>query len=253
MGANEGQSCDGWGRNASFPAPGGDAGTPSLDCLPSPGKNVGGAGLQIDLIQRTGRLELESSLDCGFPYSMTTDKKCPCRQCTGDTTVPCSSDADCVDAGGTCSSLGSGMNKGPNECDDGYACVPTEEGSNVGMCATGPDSRFCDAILRADGAGFIGCQTDADCAESTIGVAAGACTMTTRRACHMDTLVAEGAPSTGAPLGAAIFCIPPTGNAGINGVAGLPGAARLLNQSGAKLFCASDPTKRWYAGIGGCE
>ncbi len=250
-GSNDGETCDGMGMNESFPGPNGDA--HSLDCFPAAGKNVSGAGLQIDLIQTTGTAELTAALECGFPYSMTTDKKCHCRQCTGDTTVPCTSDADCAEAGGTCSSLGSGTNKGPGECWD-YDCVAQTDGDGnptpFGVCATGPDSMFCDSMLRANGAGYIGCQTDADCSESIIGVAAGSCTVVTRRRCFLETVQASGSADPDKPIGAAVFCVPPTGNAGINGVAGLPGAGQIINQATSVAYCPSN--SRYIAGVG-CE
>ena len=249
-GANDGETCDGMGTNESFPGPNG--GAHSLDCVPSTGKNVSGAGLQIDLIQTTGTAEFTAALECGFPYSMTTDKKCHCRQCTGDTTVPCSSDADCAEAGGTCSSLGSGTNVGPNQCDGDYECVAqTDDDGNptlFGVCATGPDSTFCDSMLKANGAGYIGCQTDADCDESIIGVDAGSCTVSVRRPCFLETVQASGSADPDKPIGAAVFCVPPTGNAGINGVAGLPGAGQIINQATSVGYCPDG--LRYIAGVG---
>ena len=283
-GANQGETCDGWGVNTSFPGPygiatsciggpkdgdgcmidsncdeeGGDGlgvcgnpvpAYPSLDCMPSAGKNVSGEGLQIDLIQRTERVELAASLACGFPFF---GHNCHCRQCTGDSTVPCSDDSMCEEVGGTCSSLGSGTNVGPNGC-DGYLCSDVDGQGTVGECTTGPDSRFCDGMLKSSGDPFVACQADADCSISVIGFDAGSCTMVKRRSCFLDPIVAVGEASTTAPLGAAIFCIPPTGNAGINGVAGLPGVGRAMNHASGKLFCASDPGKRYEPGLGGCD
>ena len=247
-GLNDGESCDVTAVNTTFPAPGGDG--HSIDCFPTPGKNISGLGLQIDLIQTTGTASMSFTMACGFPY---LGQNCPCRQCTGDTSVPCNTDDDCaaVDAG-SCGSLGSGLNKGPNNCtSDGFVCIDVAGDGTGGECPTG-ESQFCDGITRASGAGFIACQSDADCEPSSIGIDAGACALTEPKACFLDPIIAEGNPSPNEPIGAAVFCIPPTSNAGINGVAGLPGPGQIVNQSKAQAYCASSPNTPYQAGVGGC-
>jgi hypothetical protein len=117
-----------------------------------------------------------------------------------------------------------------------------------GVCATGPDSQFCDSMLKANGAGYIGCQTDADCAESTIGVDAGTCSLVVRRSCFLDPIQASGSADPDKPIGAALFCIPPTGNAGINGVAGLPGPGQIINQATSVAYCPDN--SQYMAGVG---
>ena len=44
-------------------------------------------------------------------------------------------------------------------------------------------------------------------------------------------------------MGAAIFCIPPTANPGINTVAGLPGPGRVTNQGLTRKFCGDFQTE----------
>ncbi|MFT5041171.1 MAG: hypothetical protein ACI8TX_002143, partial [Hyphomicrobiaceae bacterium] len=90
------------------------------------------------------------------------------------------------------------------------------------------------------------------CAPSVIGIDGGNCTLSKRRKCFLDPIVAEGVADPGNPIGAAVFCIPPTVSAAINGVAGLPGPARVVNQGVSVLFCAEDPDSVYTPGVGGC-
>jgi hypothetical protein len=118
---------------------------------------------------------------------------------------------------------------------------------------TGPDDRFCDAIVRASGAGFFGCTQDADCAASSVGVPAGNCTLVQRRECFLDPIISIGSADPEFPIGAATFCIPKVASSpAINTVAGLPGPGRIINQARSKLFCRSDPSVQYQPGVGGC-
>jgi hypothetical protein len=51
---------------------------------------------------------------------------------------------------------------------------------------------------------------------------------------------------------ASTFCIPKTANTGVNSTAGLPGPAKVVNQSRGQSFCASDPGVAYTPGVGGC-
>jgi hypothetical protein len=108
-------------------------------------------------------------------------------------------------------------------------------------------------MLRANGEGYVQCQTNADCSPDNIGIDAGKCTLTKRRPCFLDKIVADGVANPSTPLGAATFCIPTTTSPAINDVAGLPGPARVLTQVSSTLFCESDPEKIYTPGVGGCE
>ncbi len=306
-GEDEGKACDINAINTTFPArnmkrPGG-AGY-SLDCFPDVGKNVSGAGLRIALTQTTGQVSLDANVACGSNPALL----CPCKQCTGDPSVPCNSDAECADQEGscsvvttarcmgdgdcqgvsagdcralsptirrcanafslscttnadcasvnggscnlsTCSSVGSGNAVQPNACSDGI-CI--DQGDGEGACNVGPNERTCDGVVRANGQGFLGCVNDLSCAASSIGIDAGACALEKRRECFLDPIVAEGVANPNAPIGAATFCIPPTGSSGINGAAGLPGPGRVVNQATAITFCAEDPDSTYTPGVGGC-
>ena len=77
---------------------------------------------------------------------------------------------------------------------------------------------------------------------------AGDCTLVKRRPCFLDPIVGQGSPDPEYPLAAAVFCIPPTSNVGINSAAGLPGPGRAVNQGQARTFCASDNNVQYQPG-----
>jgi cysteine-rich repeat protein len=241
LGRNTGLSCDIDSKNTTFPAPGG--GGMSLDCFPTNGANVSGAGLKIDITQTTGMQSLPSNVPCGQSGS---PRLCPCGECSNDSTAPCTSNADCT-AGGTCSSdLGRAV---PNQC-DGETC--SDIGGGNGQCTTGPNDTSCDAIVRANGEGFISCSSNADCDPVNIGLEAGNCSLSKRRRCFLPTIVSNGAASPTTPIGAGVFCIPKTSNGGINSVAGLPGPGRVVNRGRSRTFCASNHGTTYTPGVGGC-
>jgi hypothetical protein len=245
-GLNDGESCDAQSSNTTFPAPGG--GRHSLDCFPSPDTNISGEGLRVNLALSTGRQTLEATLPCSDNPELG-DLRCPCRVCTDDLTLACASDAQCDEAGaGTCAGAVSPPVM-PNACSDGV-CTADEQGE--GLCATGPDDLYCDEVVRADGGGLIQCIGNADCSAEALGADAGACTLSQRRQCFPDPIVSQGAASPVAPLGAGIFCTPPTNSQAINAVAGLPGPTRLLYQAVLQLFCAANLEAPYQPGVGGC-
>jgi hypothetical protein len=137
----------------------------------------------------------------------------------------------------------------PNDCENS---VCEDLGNGEGRCAEGPFDVYCDAIVAADGGGLVRCLSNADCETLALGVEAGACTLEEQRACFNDVIVAQGAPSPVAPLGAAAYCTPATNSQGINAVAGLPGPGRLRYQSVLQLFCSDDVTAPYQPGVGGC-
>ncbi len=255
LGENKNGACDANALNTTFPAPGG--GQHSLDCFPLAGKNVSGTGLKIAFTQSTGRVELGPAAIACDPFPPIITDSCLCGLCTGDPTFStvCSSDAECAAAGvgGTCSTVGVGPSPlpHPNAC-GAAGCVDVDGNGIHGEC---PDktSAFCDGLLRANGDPFVTCISDGDCAANTIGRDAGLCTIVTNRPCFLDVVVAEGKSDPSAPASAATFCIPPTGNQGINGVAGLPGPGRVVTQTAVRTFCKSDPAVEYIPGVGGCN
>jgi hypothetical protein len=241
-GRNATASCDLDEVNSTFPAPGG--GGMSFDCFPDAGKNVSGAGLTINIHSTTGPQSLGFNVPCGFPPGGPF-YTCPCGVCTLDVLRACADDTDCTGYG-TCNYRGAG-DPLPNQCDTDGICNPI--GGGEGQCNLGPDDKYCDAVTRSNGQGFISCSTNADCAFGTIGIAAGNCTITKRRKCFLDPITATGTPNATKPVGVSVFCIPPTANAAINTVAGIPGPGRVVNQSKNTVICPGGST---YTAGGSC-
>jgi hypothetical protein len=244
-GINAGLPCDAGARSESFPAPGG--GAQSLDCFPSAGLNVSGTGLRIDLDQSTGTQTLSVGIPCGFFPFVVDD--CHCGQCSGNSQIPCRDNTPCTAAGaGTC--VRAGQNDPlPNQCAGNQLC--NDIGGGEGLCDQGPNDKFCDGIVRADGAGFLACANQLDC-DAFPGGIAGACTLAKGRPCFLDTIEANGLAHPQYPIGVATFCIAKTSNAGINSVAGLPGPGRVINQGAVTHYCASNPAVVYQPGVGGC-
>jgi hypothetical protein len=243
-GLNDGQSCDAQSANTTFPPP--DGARYSLDCFPDPGANITPSGLRIPMVLGTG----ESTITAGVPCGLFDQQLCPCAVCSDDSLVACASDAECAAVGaGTCSRTASLVVPEPNACDDG---VCTDLGGERGACEAGPTDLFCDGVLRADGHGLLGCNSNADCSESSIGVDAGDCSLTALRSCFLDPVVATGRAHPAAPLGAAVFCTPATSSSGVNNVTGLPGPTRWEQQAVLSLFCARAPLETYTPGVGGC-
>jgi hypothetical protein len=137
----------------------------------------------------------------------------------------------------------------PNQCAVDGICNPA--GSGEGVCNQGPNDKFCDGVLHANGEGFIACQSQLDCDAYPNGIA-GNCTLTKGRECFLDTIVATGSADPRYPVASAAFCIAKTSNSGINSVAGLPGPGRVVNQGEVTHFCASNPAVTYIPGVGGC-
>lgn len=177
------------------------------------------------------------------------------HRCSRATSVSCTTNTDCKNysSGGpckpsSCTALGSrGVAPSPNACSDGLC---NDLGDGEGACATGPDDRTCDGLVRADGRGILSCANNTDC--TTNSPLNGTCSLVERRACFLDPIVATGSADPDFPVGVATFCVPPTSNNSINLVAGLPGPTRLRNQGRSQAFCAGDPQVPYQAGAGGC-
>lgn len=176
------------------------------------------------------------------------------QRCSGWTARSCSVDSDCENVAlgtcepSTCSTRGFGEYPLPNGCED-LLCTDT---AGEGECTNGPDDRYCDGVTAADGRGVLACNSNADCAPETVGVDAGACTIVQRRRCFSDPIAATGDPDPSSPLLAGSYCMPPTANAGVNSIVGLPGPARLVQQTTLASRCAGDPMVAYTPGVGGC-
>lgn len=145
-GVNAGSSCDAQAVNASFPVPWGAVheaanGNYSLDCMPDIGKNVSGPGLNVDLNQNTGTSSLTAGIDCDGSWPGTG--LCPCKVCSTDSTVACSSDSECAPQGGRCQNT-------HTQCSADSDCADLDLGT-------------CGSLKRCSLAMTVHCITDADC------------------------------------------------------------------------------------------
>jgi hypothetical protein len=218
-GLQNGQSCDVNGIHRTF-------GATSFDCPPASTSNISGGGLQITLNLKTGEQQLEAALPCEAGGGL-----CPCKVCSGNSQLGCTSDADCAaESAGTCTA-GGDVNIERNACDDGICTA-------AGVCATGPIDTYCDGAVHADGRGFVSCTTDIDCGA----LDAGSCTVQDIRRCFPDPIVVTGVQDVYNPVTGAIFCIPPTTSLPVNQTAGLPGPGATNLEFDADVRCQSDTT-----------
>ena len=247
-GPSNGLACDVDATNTSFPAVPGQPGGAgySLDCTPTPGSNSSGAGIRFVQTESTATGALAATLSCG---DQNPGLMCPCRVCSTDVSLPCSSDAECAHVQGTCSASAQTGVSEPNGCVD-HLC--SDAGDGEGACATGPDATFCDAVVRASGRGILACTTNDDCSASVVGVSAGNCGLLRRRPCFPDPIVATGEEDPHRPVLAATFCWSPLSTAGKTAAFGLPGPGRIRRQTSVRAFCASAPQKLYVPGEGGC-
>jgi hypothetical protein len=228
-GTRAGLTCD---SNGESPNP--TFGKTSLDCPPPGGTLV--ATLPIDLTNtNTGTVTATvsaSSPNCnGSPGD-----KCLCASCSGNSSIPCESDAECALAGaGTCTN-GAGEPRRPNAClddttqvGDGSVCAATAGGE--GRCSEGPFDQHCAFETFRSCTGMPGdcpvpgdtCITEArECFVGHNGNIGDSITA-------VGTFNAGGLPRnhTGTTTFASVFCIAPTGSTAVNSAAGLPGPGRL--------------------------
>ncbi len=211
-GSRNGQSCDENGDHPTF-------GPTSYEC-PSDGANISGTGLSVILNLTDSPISMGFDTQCDSPYN---GFDCACATCSGNSALPCNSDAECSATGaGTCTSNGGGANRWPNACSDG---VCTD-----GTCLAGPVDSYCDGALRANGNGFITCVADADCdtmAGECQGGDCGSCSLTKTRACFNDPITAEGVASQNGSELVSNFCTAPSSSAAINAATGSPGPSTV--------------------------
>jgi len=223
-GSRNGLSCD---TNATDPT----FGSTSLDCRP--GLFVGQQLPSRALNLTTASVALSDTATTGAAACSVgaTLLDCHCALCSGDTTIPCNTDADCAASGaGTCSSESTaGPPRSPNDCiADGFVCSEVS-GSNglLGECASTVDN-FCDGVTRPNGSGFLVCSTDSDCnaLASECGGSCGQCTLASRRPCFLPTIKATGIADPISPLLVGTNCVSASDLSSVNSVAGLPGPQR---------------------------
>jgi hypothetical protein len=223
-GPGDGLSCDAHGEDATF-------GVVSIDCPPDPLADITGQGLIINLEATTGAATLAYENTCEAPLNAY---QCACGVCSGDGTYPCRNNTECSDAGlGACTSFGQGTARKPNGCSDAV-CSPDPANPGMGICLAGPSVTNCDGAVKANGDGYIGCDTDFDCSsldEVCPGGDCGNCTLTEDRSCFLDPIVLSGVPDPDNPLLATTFCVPPASSVSVNNASGLPGAGRVLLDS----------------------
>jgi hypothetical protein len=212
-------ACDVNGTHPTF-------GPVSFDCPPNAATNISGNGLQINLKFSTAQQSLAATLPCDDPGVFGD---CPCRVCSGDGTLGCSSNADCAAAGAGSCTAGGGAGVKPSECAD-IQC------SSAGECEAGPVDTYCDGQTHPDGRGYVTCVADADCAA----LGAGTCTISENRRCFPDPITVEGHADPQNPASAAIFCIPPTTSAAVNASGGLPGPGTFNLDLDLDIRCLSD-------------
>jgi hypothetical protein len=220
-GLQSGTTCDENGEHPTF-------GPTSYDCPPTPGSNISGNGLQLDLRFTHGTSTLDYDVPCDPPFG-----NCACAVCSGNTAIACSSDQECIDqSAGTCTGT-SGAGVQPNECDDGVCDNQTAE------CNAGPEDRFCDGQTHDNGRGYITCVTNVDC--QLLG--AGSCTLQQRRRCFPNPIEASGDPDAIHPILGTTFCIPATSSVAVNASGGLPGPGSFEVDFVNDIRCQNDPDR----------
>jgi hypothetical protein len=176
-------------------------------------------------------------------------------RCNGAPTRECDSNSDCesVDFGicdvAPCDSSGGAVSPEPNAC-AGFLCE--DDGNGEGTCTNGPDDRFCDGLLTADGGGIRQCTSNIDCSIERLGFDAGVCTLVQPRDCFLPTIDATGMPSTVSPVTVAAFCAPLAERIGSNQSIGLPGPGRIRRQAMTRALCASDDSVVYIPDIDVC-
>ncbi len=230
-GPKDGLGCDTQAFDESFAPQSDDEGL-SLDCPPSPGANISGAGLNIPISFTTGSSSLAFESPCDAPLQFLD---CACGVCSLAISKPCGNNSDCGGGEGLCNTNGGGQaaQRLPNSCSD---LICTDVGGGKGECQAGvidvDDLQFCDGQVKANGHGYLVCLSQGDCDTADPECDGGDCGtcggVTEQRPCFNDPIVVSGIADPDNPNIAATFCIPPTSNAAINGAAGTPAAGRVI-------------------------
>jgi len=221
--SNDGGPCDTQGFDETFASAANGEGL-SLDCSPSGVDNISGSGLGIDLPLTTGSHSLGANNACDSPLGFLD---CFCGQCSGNTDVACRDDNECITAGiGLCTAKGgNGTSRQPNGCGNFANC--DDIGGGKGECNDDTLS-FCDGITKANGGGYVTCNTNADCSITCGGIGGcGTCSKIEQRPCFLDPIVGSGVADPDNPTMVGNFCLSPTVSLSINGTTGTPGPGRV--------------------------
>jgi hypothetical protein len=237
---------------ANLPCTGGECHCKQCSASPSTPCNS-----NVDCSGSGGSCAVSSNFQCNDNSDCTNLNFGNCTgigRCQLATSVNCSTNADCQNKpGGNCNPSTCSVN-GPNgtipKANGCTSFLCSDMGGGESQCTSGPDDKYCDGLVRANGLGILACGNNADC--TTNDPLNGSCTLSQRRSCFLDTITATGAPGTDYPIGAAAFCVGPTSNTSINDVAGLPGPTKVINQGAARTFCAANHGIEYQPGVGGC-
>ena len=205
----------------------GTFGPTSNDCVPNPGTNISGGGLDVPFIPlTTGTTSLASSQACdgaGFTgFDCWCDGQTKPSDCAfacdggSNDAQPCAGDSDCPGAPtGACKPL----------------CRQISgEAVGEGECVAGPVDQTCAA------AGEIGCSETQPC---PLGL--GPC-VTQVRQCFLDPIVRVGVPGTSSVIVGSTFCIPATSSPAVNNTAGLPGPGAIRYSNTINVQYCGDGT-----------
>lgn len=251
-GPRNGLACDEDARHSNF-------GPTSFDCPPSLAGNVSGSGLGLALTFKSGSASLTAGITNPTFCPTGASGACHCSACTLDTSVGCSSNADCAAvAAGTCGvdtgALPNGNDPQQNACDGGPSdCVADPANPGMGQCNTGPIEDFCDGLTKGNGGGIIACSNNGDCAAlnaSCPGGNCGNCSITTNRSCFLPTVSATGIPGIYNSEGVSTFCSSVTSSGPVNTSAGLPGPGRVRLDFDFNLWCDGSTTNQFQLPLG---
>lgn len=231
-GPRNGQACDANGNHPTY-------GAASMDCPPPSAAAIGTQKLQ--LVFGSGAQSLTASIT---DPSQCDDAACHCGECSGDPTVACSDDSECIVAGaGSCSATARVSRA--DACNT--TCTPAGDG--MGVC-DGPVDSFCNGVLTASGAGIVPCSNNSDClaVSSSCGESGcGSCSLSQPRSCFLPAITAEGTNEVFGGEGVSIFCMPSVSPSTVHGFPG-PGRVKL----DLDLYCADGSTRFELPGGSGC-
>jgi hypothetical protein len=241
-------ACD---ENAEHP----DFGPSSFDCPPSPGANISGSGLNLNLVFQSGASSIAAAIPAAGTACDGASAACHCSVCSGDSQVGCANNTDCSTVGaGTCG-VALANNPKQNNCDT--SC--TNDGNGNGQC-DGPILDYCSGFLNGFGKGIITCANDGDCDandcngdNSLTPGECGTCTLSQFAQCFLPTVSATGEPGIYESKGVSVFCSGQTGNSGVDNAGGLPGPGRVQLSFDFDLFCANGTTPYQLPEGANCE
>lgn len=212
----------------------------SLDCPPEPAAELTAGGSVSQVSLGTATTPLGFDLPCDPPNAILN---CACSACELDATIACNSNSDCG-ISGPCGGMHDGESTRPNSC-TGFVC--TDTGGGDGRCV-GDEDLWCDGLVKGNGEGYVGCFSDSDC---LVIPGAGNCTQSIAKRCFLDPIVTTAQTGFDSAVLGGSFCVPPTINAGLNSVLGLPGPGRLVLKSSYARYC-SDGVTPWGTGGANC-